>query len=72
MKHHVPRLGITLPLNEMPRDRNRGSTTIESFDWGIIDRPDEEFTGRGIYRYALPQLLDHIIGAERIGKFLVR
>ena len=56
VKHHVPRLGITLPLNEMPRDRNRGSTTIESFDWGIIDRPDEEFTDTLCANYVIEKL----------------
>mgnify|MGYP003326284302 FL=1 len=44
VRHEIPRLGITMPLNHMPRDRNRGSDTIESFDWGVIDRPDEEWT----------------------------
>lgn len=44
VRHAIPRLGITMPLNRMPRDRNRGSDTIESFDWGVIDRPDEEWT----------------------------
>ena len=56
VKHHVPRLGITLPLNEMPRDRNKGSTTIESFDWGIIDRPDEEFTDTLCANYVIEKL----------------
>ncbi|MAM91343.1 MAG: sulfatase [Opitutaceae bacterium] len=44
VRHEIPRLGITMPLNRMPRDRNRGSRTIDSFDWGVIDRPDEEWT----------------------------
>lgn len=56
VKHPVPRLGITLPLNQMPRDRNKGSTTIESFDWGIIDRPDEEFTDTLCANYVIEKL----------------
>lgn len=44
VRHEIPRLGITMPLNRMPRDRNRGSRAIDSFDWGVIDRPDEEWT----------------------------
>ena len=42
VRHEIPRLGITMPLNQMPRDRQRGSRTIDSFDWGPIDRPDED------------------------------
>lgn len=56
VKHHIPRLGITLPLNEMPRDRNPGSSTIESFDWGIIDRPDHEFSDTLCADYAIEKL----------------
>lgn len=56
VEHAVPRLGITLPLNRMPRDRNKGSTRIESFDWGIIDRPDEEFTDVLCADYAIEKL----------------
>lgn len=56
VKHYIPRLGITLPLNKMPRDRNKGSTTIESFDWGIIDRPDEEFTDTLCVNYTIEKL----------------
>lgn len=56
VKHEIPRLGITMPLNKMPRDRNKGSTTIESFDWGIIDRPDEEFTDTLCADYAIEKL----------------
>ncbi len=44
VRHEIPRLGITMPLNQMPRDRKRGSDTIDSFDWGPIDRPDDEWT----------------------------
>ena len=40
VKHYIPRLGITMPLNQMPRDRARGSSTIDSFDWGPIYRPE--------------------------------
>ena len=56
VKHHIPRLGITMPLNKMPRDRNPGSTTIESFDWGVIDRPDNEFTDTLCADYAIKKL----------------
>ncbi len=44
VKHEIPRLGITMPLNQMPRDRGRGSDAIDSFDWGVIDRPESEWT----------------------------
>lgn len=44
VKHAIPRLNITMPMNEMPRDRDRGSDHIDSFDWGPIDRPDGEWT----------------------------
>ena len=56
VKHLIPRLGITMPLNQMPRDRSPGSTTIESFDWGIIDRPDNEFTDTLCANYAVGKL----------------
>ena len=58
VKHHIPRLGITMPLNKMPRDRNPLSTTIESFDWGVIDRPDNEFTDTLCANYAIDKLND--------------
>jgi len=56
VRHEIPRLGITMPLNRMPRDRNRGSNTIESFDWGVIDRPDEEWTDTQSANWAVEKL----------------
>ena len=56
VRHEIPRLGITMPLNHMPRDRNRGSDTIESFDWGVIDRPDEEWTDTQSAEWAVEKL----------------
>jgi arylsulfatase A-like enzyme len=56
IKHEIPRLGITMPLNQMPRDRNADSTTIESFDWGVIDRPDNEFSDTLCADYAIEKL----------------
>lgn len=56
VRHEIPRLGITMPLNNMPRDRNRGSSTIESFDWGPIDRPDEEWTDTESADWAVKKL----------------
>ena len=44
VRHEIPRLGITMPLNQMPRDRKPNSSTIDSFDWGVIDRPESEWT----------------------------
>ena len=56
VKHRIPRLGITMPLNKMPRDRSPGSSTIESFDWGVIDRPDNEFTDTLCANYGIEKL----------------
>jgi arylsulfatase A-like enzyme len=56
VKHEIPRLGITMPLNEMPRDREPLSSTIESFDWGVIDRPDEEFSDTLCADYVVEKL----------------
>lgn len=56
VKHEIPRLGITMPLNEMPRDRKRGSSTIDSFDWGIIDRPESEWTDTQCADWAVEKL----------------
>ncbi|MCB1123657.1 MAG: sulfatase, partial [Verrucomicrobiae bacterium] len=56
VKHHIPRLGITMPLNQMPRDRNADSDVIESFDWGVIDRPDEEFSDTLCAEYGISKL----------------
>jgi len=56
VKHEIPRLGITMPLNEMPRDRKPGSSTIDSFDWGPIDRPDDEWTDTESADWAVKKL----------------
>ena len=40
----------------MPRDRKRGSNAIESFDWGVIDRPDEEWTDTQSANWAVEKL----------------
>ncbi len=56
VRHDIPRLGITMPLNRMPRDRDRGSDTIESFDWGVINRPDEEWTDTQSADWAVKKL----------------
>ncbi len=56
VKHEIPRLGITMPLNQMPRDRNRGSSTIDSFDWGPIDRPEAEWSDTESADWAVKKL----------------
>jgi arylsulfatase A-like enzyme len=56
VRHEIPRLDITMPLNQMPRDRQRGSRTIDSFDWGPIDRPDEEWTDTESADWAVEKL----------------
>lgn len=56
VRHEIPRLGITMPLNKMPRDRAKGSSTIDSFDWGPIDRPDEEWTDTESADWAVKKL----------------
>jgi arylsulfatase A-like enzyme len=56
VKHVIPRLDITMPLNQMPRDRQRGSSTIESFDWGVIDRPESEWTDTQSADWAVEKL----------------
>jgi arylsulfatase A-like enzyme len=56
VKHYIPRLGITMPLNQMPRDRARGSSTIDYFDWGPIDRPEEEWTDTQSADWAVEKL----------------
>jgi len=56
VKHEIPRLGITMPLNQMPRDRQRGSSTIDSFDWGVIDRPESEWTDTQCADWAVEKL----------------
>lgn len=56
IRHAIPRLGLSMPLNEMPRDRKRGDRTIDSFDWGPIDRPDEEWTDTQSADWAVAKL----------------
>lgn len=56
VQHEIPRLGITMPLNQMPRDRRRGSSTIDSFDWGVIDRPESEWTDTQSADWAVQKL----------------
>lgn len=41
---HVKRLGVTLPLNRMPRDRDVDAGRIDSFDWGPFDCQDEDLS----------------------------
>ncbi len=57
VRHEIPRLGITMPLNQMPRDRNPGSSVIDSFDWGPIDRPDSEWTDTQSADWAVEKLV---------------
>ncbi len=45
-----------LPLNRMPRDRNPDSARIESFDWGVLDRPDSEWSDTQCADWAVQQL----------------
>ncbi len=60
VRHVVDRgpgkLKAVLPLNKMPRDRNRGSSTIESFDWGPFDVEDDEMSDAEIARWAIEKL----------------
>lgn len=56
VRHEIPRLGITMPLNQMPRDRKRGSAVIDSFDWGVIDRPESEWTDTQSADWAVEKL----------------
>ena len=56
VRHEIARLGITMPLNQMPRDRKRGSSTIDSFDWGVIDRPEGEWTDTQSADWAVEKL----------------
>ncbi|MDG2253519.1 MAG: sulfatase [Opitutaceae bacterium] len=56
VKHEIPRLGITMPLNQMPRDRKPYSSTIDSFDWGVIDRPESEWTDTQSADWAVEKL----------------
>ena len=56
VRHEIPRLGITMPLNQMPRDRRPGSSVIDSFDWGVIDRPEEEWTDTQSADWAVEKL----------------
>ena len=56
VRHAIPRLGISMPLNQMPRDRKRGSAVIDSFDWGVIDRPESEWTDTQSADWAVEKL----------------
>lgn len=56
VRHEIPRLGITMPLNKMPRDRRPGSSVIDSFDWGVIDRPESEWTDTQSADWAVEKL----------------
>lgn len=56
VRHEIPRLGITMPLNQMPRDRKPNSSTIDSFDWGVIDRPESEWTDTQSADWAVEKL----------------
>ena len=58
VRHEIPRLGITMPLNRMPRDRKPDSSTIDSFDWGVIDRPESEWTDTQSADWAVEKLGD--------------
>ncbi|GAB5562513.1 MAG: sulfatase [Synoicihabitans sp.] len=56
VRHEIPRLGITMPLNQMPRDRRPDSFVIDSFDWGVIDRPESEWTDTQSADWAVEKL----------------
>lgn len=59
VQHRVSRpdgFELVLPLNKMPRDRNRGANRIESFDWGPIDRPESEWSDTQCANWAIQQL----------------
>ena len=56
VQHEIPRLGLTMPLNQMPRDRDPKSNRIDSFDWGPIDAPEEEWTDTMSTNWAIAKL----------------
>ena len=47
---------LRLPLNEMPRDRNPLSARIESFDWGVIDLPESDWSDTQCADWAINKL----------------
>ena len=49
---------VRLPLNEMPRDRNPHSDRIESFDWGVIDLPESEWSDTKCADWAIGKLAE--------------
>ncbi len=56
VQHAIPRLGLTMPLNQMPRDREPKSDRIDSFDWGPIDAPEDEWTDTQSTNWAVAKL----------------
>lgn len=59
VRHRVKRssgFDITFPLNQMPRDRNRGSDRLESFDWGPIDLPESEWSDTQCANWAIQKI----------------
>ena len=47
-----------LPLNRMPSDRRPAENSGESFDWGPLDVPDEDFGDTRITNWAIEKLSD--------------
>lgn len=58
VRHKVDRLNTVLPLNHMPRDRNVGSSTIESFDWGPFDVDDDVMSDAECAKWAVERIKD--------------
>ena len=59
VRHRVSRpdgFELVLPLNQMPRDRNRGSKRIESFDWGPINLEESEWSDTRCADWAIEQI----------------
>jgi len=63
VRHTVDRgpgkLKAVLPLNQMPRDRNKGSARIESFDWGPFDVTDDVMSDAKLARWAVGKLAEN-------------
>lgn len=53
VQHRVERLGVTLPLNNMPRDRNRDSRKAETFDWGPFDVDDDAMSDTRVANWGI-------------------
>ncbi|MBD3377676.1 sulfatase-like hydrolase/transferase [candidate division KSB1 bacterium] len=50
------KLNVTLPLNDMPRERNPGSRRIDSFDWGGLPVDDSEMGDYQTAEWAIDKL----------------